>query len=171
MKRKFLRSIIIFIFLFLVMETTYGTENEKIESESEKATQEFAYFTLKKMMLHSLDKTINREYEAAIIDPSGLIVLLADLDNDDARSLLLQILEVYVGSATGEALSYAIVKQGKKIKNDLEVLLNQPVRCDFLKNNTYKAGNLRCLSKETRDRNIRRLLNLIERGKRIEYVL
>lgn len=99
-------------------------------------------------------------------DASGLLILLGDIDNDNARELLVKLTDYYLGSATTEALDYSIVRQGKKILFKLKKQLNNPNICD--ERNELRGD--RCLTLKERNQKISRYIELIESGKTIDYV-
>ena len=156
---------IVFTIVFLTIFPTTAFSNSQ---NSDKTTQEFAYESLTKVILHSLNLSLGGRSKETVVDPSGLILLLASDKSIEARNLLLQLLELNIGPVHAEALSYAVVKQGKAIEDDLRNLLREPVECTLLKNDRFEA--LQCLSQEARDAHVRWLLKLIENGKTIEYV-
>lgn len=139
----------------------------------DKPVKEFAYDSFKLVLSHSLDKSLSGNSEAEIADPSGLIILLSEIDSDEARSVLVQLAEIKLGPVHSEALDYAIARQGKKIRSKLNSLLTKSVQCDFLKNSLKgpKYSKLRCFSQHDRDQYIKSLLESIDQGKKIEYVL
>ena len=145
-------------------------------AENDEAVRILGYESFKRVLMYSIDKTMLGEYKDSVVDPGGLIVLLADIDSVGARKILLQLTEVYIGEATGEALNYAVVKQDKAIEEDLRQLLEKDVECGLLKEShtyvrTYEVKKIRCKTRESRDRKIKWLLEMIEEGRELEYVL
>jgi len=140
-------------------------------NSSDKDVRKFAYDSFKLVLSYSLDKSLSGDFEHEIADPSGLIVLLAEINAAEARNLLIQLVEVHLGPVHSEALDYAIVKQGKKIRASLMTLSAKPVQCAFLNNELSgaKLDKVKCLNKQDRDRIIASLLNLIDQGKPLEY--
>jgi len=159
----------VFLVLFLIFQMFLATVANN--QPQEEAVTDFAYDSFRKVIARSLEKELVEDKQSAI--PSGLIILLGEIDSANARNLLLQMLEVYIGEAHYETLSYAIVKQGKKIRKGLKNLLTTDPSCDFLDGVCLenKKCLLKCLTKEERNRNIYWLLDLIDKGRKLEYVL
>jgi hypothetical protein len=137
---------------------------------SQSEIRAFAYQSLHKLVLNSLELAATGARET-VADPGGAILILGEIDSPEARSLLVQLTEVYVGAANAEALSYAVARQGRRIKTLLEKLLRQPVECEFLSVARDGQSRLSCLSQGERDRRIRRLLEIIETGEEYSYAL
>ena len=100
-------------------------------------------------------------------DAGGLIVLLGHIDTDESRELLIKLTNYYLGSATAEALSYSIVKQGNKILPDLKRTLETPVICA----SNEMTPSKKCLSIESRNRSIQYDIDFINSGKKLDYIL
>jgi len=160
-------KILFLVMMVLMLTPTIALCDDPYDLEKE--TRDFAYFTLRKILIHSLDKELSGADEEAVVSPDGLIVLLADMDSDEARGILLELVEVYVGSATGEAVTYAVVKQGKSIRDDLKSLRSKPVTCSLLAN-IKNHPVLKCLSRQERDSRISRYIGFINSGEIIQYV-
>jgi len=162
------------IYCFLVMCFVFNSPFVKVfASSSDTKVKEFAYDSLRLAILGTLDKCLSGKQDQMVADPGGLIVLLGEIDSDPARHLLLQLLDIQIGEANSEALSYAVVKQGKKILPDLKRLLSDPINCSILNNKNFKqtSNKLQCLTVDTRNRRINWLIDIINTGKTLEYVL
>ena len=136
-----------------------------------KEVRRFAVESLQRSILQSVSNALTGHGKESIADPGGLVVLLADVDTEAARDLLAGLVEVDVGAATSEAVDYAVLAQGKKMRDRLEALITSPARCSVLNLSDGKVTTIPCLSKDERNRRIHRLLELIELGRRIDYVL
>lgn len=136
---------------------------------TQKEVTDFAYESL----VFALLVSIYGEPQMRCVDPPGLIILLGEIDTEEARSTLCKLLELYIGSANGEALTYAVVRQGPKILDDLHRLSSEPAERS-LKFRYYilpKSVQIKYLSDEERNRTIKWLIEIIESGKSIEYAL
>ncbi len=158
----------IFVLLILLFSSDLGLAAEN----PEKITKDFAYNSFRKVLVNSIVKNLEHDYKEAIADPGGLILLLGEMKTEEATTILLELIEVYIGSATGEDLSHVITKQGKVIETKLKALLKSPVLCTLKK---FEEGisnkfSLNCLEKKERDDQINYYLNLIKNGKIIEVI-
>jgi hypothetical protein len=165
MSRKLPFAICFFIFQIIFTNSIYAEPPEVVKK--------FAYDSLGIAILHSLDKSFARGDTNTPADAGGLIILLGEIDNDDARNLLVQLLEVYIGEANYEALSYSVVRQGKSIRKRLKDMLSMPVTCSLLgiEYSPKKDSQLRCLTVEDRNRRINRLIDMIDKNVELQYVL
>ena len=121
-----------------------------------------------------MDMILSKDPNVAVADPGGLILLLGEIDSEEARSILIGLTEVYIGSATSEALTFSAIKQGKAIEDDLMRLLSQPISCGILNDNLLPPMNykyIQCLDKTERDRRIKKFLKYISEGREVEYAL
>ena len=164
---RFLIAFIFFILIKPIIAFSAGNVS------SDKQIKRFAYDSLKSVIVYSLEKNLNGEFDKEIADPSGLIILLADVDTREARNVLLQLIEVNIGAANAEALTYSIIKQGKKIRSGLNAMVNQPIQCSLLRTDIKEKGKsvLRCFTQEERDTIIINLIKFIDEGKKPYYDL
>ncbi len=123
---------------------------------------EFAYESIGQ----SIISLIEMPEEKRFADPDGLIILLGEIDSDEARNLLIELLGIYIGESHGEALNYAIQRQGKKIQKALEANINSYKGC-FIR--TRFKTNLECLEEESIKEISKNLLLSISQGKLPEY--
>jgi len=166
-----MKKVLIFTALLLLLQNPIVIGQPEYKY-SETTTNEIAIKSLERILIHSLRKTRDNQYKEAITDPDGLLLLLGTIDNSSARRLLLDLLELYFGSATGEALSHAVLIQGKKIRNDLLKLKSSPVRCDLLKEypSEKHIDPISCLDAKSRDSRVQRLIDLINEDFIPQYV-
>lgn len=146
-----------YLLLMTVFETACATPAQEVER--------FSFNSLEKAVFSTLEKSLANE--PADTDPGGLIIVLGEIDSEYTRATLLRLANVYLGSANSEAFQYAVSQQGKLLLGGLRELLGSPVNCEFLR----QGSNLRCLERESRNRQIRRLIKIIENGEKIEYLL
>lgn len=162
--------------ILLLVITLLLTQSGLAQSQyvySEEEVRQFAYDSFQRVLVNSLEKNLAKKYEEQVANPSGLIIFLAEIDNDKARQLLLQLVEVYVGESTGEAVTYAILQQGKKIRPGLVDLLRLPVSCSLINKEEFKGkvSHLKCFTMDERNEFIREYIKDIDNGVKIEYVL
>jgi hypothetical protein len=164
------RFLIALIFFILLKPLVVFSESNV---SSDKQIKKFAYDSLKNVMVYSLEKNLTGEFDKEIADPSGLIILLADVDTKEARNVLLQLIEVSIGAANAEALTYSIMKQGKKIRSGLNAMVTQPIQCSLLRTDIKEKTKsvLRCFTQEERDAIIINLIKYIDEGKKPYYDL
>lgn len=138
----------------------------------DKPALRFAYRSFKKALIHSLDTTMAGNAEDAITNPNGLIVLLGHTDSGEARDLLLELVEVHLSEIHGEALTYAILKQGNAMRYPLTSLMGKPCECALIKKGAYAKtiNRIRCITKKTRNMRIKVYLEMIDKGETIELV-
>ena len=138
----------------------------------DKPVVKFAYNSLKQALIHSLDMTMAGNTEDAITNPNGLITLLGHTDSEGARGLLLELVEIHMSETHGEALTYAILKQGNAMRYALTSLMGKPCECSLIKKGSYPKSitRIRCITKKTRNRRIQFYLEKIDKGETIELV-
>jgi len=142
------------VVLLMTSASSYAENNTDI-------VDAYGYSSIKFSILNSLG------HERPPNDASGLLVFLGSIDDSSARKLLVDLTSYYLGSATGEALHYSIVRQGKEILPELMRALDEPITCT----GKVVSPPEKCLSLEERDRLIRKLINLIDSGKKLDYVM
>jgi hypothetical protein len=147
----------------------------KISSaSSDKQVKKFAYDSLRRVIVYSLEKNLSNDFDKQIADPSGLIILLSEVDTSEARNILLQLIEVNIGDVHAEALTYSILRQGKKIKSNLSAMVTKPIQCSLLHGDFYDSQEkrvLRCFTQQERDTLIINLLRFIDEGTKPSYDL
>ena len=164
-----MKKILLIVTLFyLIQPTCTYASTDPID----KPAVRFAYSSLKQALIHSLDVTMTGNSEDAITNPNGLITLLGHTDSEEARELLLELVEVHIGEAHGEALTYAILKQGNAMGYALKSLMNKSCECALIKKGSYSKtiNRIRCITKKTRNMRIKFYLEMIEKGETIELV-
>jgi hypothetical protein len=135
------------------------------------ATRKFAFDSLRRSIIHGLSVPVDARGIDLPADPAGLILLLGEMDSPDARRLLVGLIELRMAEADAEALFSAITYQGKEIEPALRGILGQPVRCRILDGTQETQRTpLSCVSPDRRDAKATRMIDLIEKGERIEYV-
>jgi hypothetical protein len=134
--------------------------------------RKFAYKSLKQALIHSLDVTMTGNTEDAITNPNGLIVLLGHTDTEEARDLLLELVEIHIGEAHGEALTYAILKQGNAMRYALKSVMDKSCECALIKKGSYakSINRIRCITKKTRNMRIKFYLEMIDKGETTELL-
>lgn len=139
---------------------------------------DYAYKSLRQAILSSINNKMAAETkglkELTGYDGDGLILLLGEIADDDAQYILLSLLDVYLGSSSGEALTYVITKQGEKIATKLRMTKEKKVGIIFgseLNSIKEKFNYLRFMNIADRNRKIDRILDLIGRGIIVKYDL
>lgn len=140
--------------------------------DSERIAKDLAYDSFRKVLVNSIIKNKERNYKGAIADPGGLILLLGEMKTEESKEILLELIEIYLGSATSEDLDHVITKQGKDIEANLKALLKSPVLCTLKK---FEKGisdkvSLECNKKQERDNRIKNYLKLIKMGEIVEVI-
>jgi hypothetical protein len=155
----------------LLLAASAGTPSENAPPSND-AVRRFALESLRRSIIHGLSIPVEARRIDPPADPAGLILLLAEIDSKGARRLLVEMLELRMGEADAEALFSAVTSQGRAIEPMLRQALGQPVRCDIIRG-TQKIQRtpLACSTPEERDRTVLHLIDLIEKGQKIEYVL
>jgi hypothetical protein len=133
------------------------------QNSTEEVTS-FAYESLGQSIISSLEMSEDERFA----DADGLIILLGEIDSDEARNLLIEFLGLYIGESHGEALSYAIERQGKKIQKALEININPYKGCVI--KSKFKT-NLACLEEGSVKEKSKDLLLSISQGGLPEYPL
>lgn len=167
-------KIVVFIIVMFSSNSGLATENLKKHggptSNPENEAKDLAYDSFRKILVNSIIKNMERDYKGAIADPGELILLLGEMKTEESKKILLELIEVYIGSATGEDLGHVITKQGKNIEANLKAMLKSPILCILKK---FEEGisnkiSLECSEKQERDNRIKYYLNLIKKGEIIE---
>ena len=153
------------IFVVLIINPLYGASMQNQE------LVDFAYISFANSLLFSIEKTLAGEDKSAAADPGGMILLLGEIDSDHARELLIDLLDLYIGSATSEALYYSIVKHGKTIERQLLLKLESPISGRLIKMGKEKGYKIDLLSTNERNERIKWLLDIIGSGKKLDYTL
>jgi len=159
-------KVIAFIILLFFPDLGLSTENP------ERIAKDLAYDSFRKVLVNSIIKSRERDYKGAIADPGGLILLLGEMKTEESREILLELIEVYVGSATSEDLDHVITKQGKDIEANLQALLKSPVLCVLKKfeEAILDKVSLECSERTERDTRIKHYLKLIKMGEVVEII-
>jgi hypothetical protein len=120
---------------------------------------DLAYSSLKTAILNSAG--INNPPN----DSAGLIILLSEIDTEAARSLLVELTNYYLGSATGEALTFSLVYQGTEIVDHLSLESKNKTKCVVRK--VY--GDVRCKEHQEKVEYILHVIRIINSGQLVEY--
>ena len=161
------------VLLLLIMFCLIGPRFAYSGSNAlDKSTREFGYLSLKQAIIYSLDMHLGGYPEDAIANPNGLIALLGLTDSNEARELLLELVEVNISEIHGKALTYAILKQGSAIRYELKSLMDKPIECALIKKGAHSKtiNKIRCITKKTRNRRIKFYLEMIDKGETTELV-
>lgn len=130
-------------------------------------TKKFAYSSYEKAILVSAAKSLSGLETDS--DSGGLILLLGYIDTAESRAILLNLIRYYVGSANGEALTYAVYLQGKKIINGLKLIDKDNYNCSQI---NFGGGlSLKCASAEEVKDRVEGLIKAIVDREEMEYAL
>lgn len=161
--RMFKQCIGIFI-SFLAAAAFSCADSDSIAPEKkgyEHHVEMLGFMSIKTAILNSAGK------EQPVNDAAGLIVLLAHLESEMSVDLLVDLTNYYLGSATNEALTYALVKQGIMSKEKLIAELDKPASCE--EREVYQG--VVCKNEDQKKFYIERVIRFIESGKEIQYIL
>jgi len=150
-----------YIFIILMVMVPTG-----LLASEDSPEREFAYDSQSLAILKGFEKESNNkqtDYSA-----SGLIILLSELSTEKSRMLLVELLDVYVGSANAEALDFAIVKQGEAIMPLLQKINEKAVECKLLKERKFC---LSCVTLDNRNKRLKSLIDMIQNNVKLDYVI
>ena len=132
----------------------------------------FAFDSARRAVIHSAAKVLGGRHADADADPGGLVLLLGEIDREEARLLLTQFTDVYLGEAQEGALSYAVARQGRRMEKHLLEIQRTGGKCRVLRDAQIDDARRRqmCLSPTARLSRISSLLALIRSGRLPSYV-
>jgi hypothetical protein len=107
------------------------------------------------------------------IDSDALILALGYSTSNAADDVLVELLDFYLGESHFQAISHVITRNGNRMKLKLEKRVGAAPSCLAMTQAEKKSlakSFVRCLDREARDKSLKQLIDLIDRGVVVEYV-